>query len=95
MGAIKQNSSRRPDISRRKIVHCSLHHLIGARVRIQAVKEIGSARLLHGLTGTVIGLHPIAEDWVKVQLDANGVTPHRVWSVPLDRLVMVEEERAA
>lgn len=40
----------------------------------QAVKYIGSARLLHGLTGTVIANHPIVDDWVKVRLDENTVT---------------------
>lgn len=68
-----------------------MQHLIGKRVRIQAIKYIGSARLLHGLTGEVIGPHPLADGWVKVLLDKNDVTPHREWSVPVDRLVMERE----
>jgi hypothetical protein len=60
------------------------------RVQIRAIKEQGSARLLNGLTGTVIGLHPIAFGWVKLDLDPNSITPHRQWSVAIDRLVVVE-----
>jgi hypothetical protein len=58
----------------------------GARVRIVARKEVGSAYLLRGLTGTILGPHPIAEDWVRVLLDPNEVTPYREWPVPKDRL---------
>jgi hypothetical protein len=60
---------------------------IGKRVRIRAVKDVGSERLLDGLTGRVVELHPIAHKWVKVELDPNPVTPHRIWSVPMERLV--------
>lgn len=61
--------------------------VIGRRVRIRAVKEVGSERLLDGLTGRVVELHPIAHKWVKVELDPNPITPHRIWSVPVERLV--------
>ena len=63
--------------------------LLGKRVQIEAIKPHGSARLLHGLTGTVIALHPIASGWVKVELDENSRTPHRDWSVAVDRLVEI------
>jgi hypothetical protein len=62
--------------------------LIGKKVIIRAQKQCGSARLLNGLTGTVIALHPIAPFWVKVHLDVNLVSPHREWSIPEDRLVL-------
>lgn len=74
-----------------KLYIAVLQHLIGKRVRIEAEKPIGSARLLHGLTGTVIASHPIASDWVKIRLDANAVTPHQVWSVTISRLVWLAE----
>lgn len=64
--------------------------IIGRRVRIRAVKAVGSARLLDGLTGTVIALHPIASGWVKLDLDENPHTPYRDWSVAVDRLVLVD-----
>src|SRR5437764_13587996 len=35
----------------------------GERVRIRAVSERGSARLLDGLTGIVVGPHPFARGW--------------------------------
>jgi hypothetical protein len=63
--------------------------LLGKRVQIEAIKPHGSARLLHGLTGTVVALHPIASGWVKVELDENSRTPHREWSVAVDRLVEI------
>jgi|SRR5689334_18746503 hypothetical protein len=63
--------------------------LIGKRVQIQAVAAHGSARLLHGLTGTVVALHPIASGWVKLNLDENIRTPHRDWSVAVDRLIAI------
>jgi hypothetical protein len=56
-------------------------------VRIQALKEIGSARLLHGICGEVLRLHPIARGWYIVQLDANGITTHLDWPVPGDCLI--------
>jgi hypothetical protein len=65
----------------------------GARVRIRASKLQGSARLLHGLTGTVIGPHPIATGWVKIVLDPNPVTPYGEWPVASDRLV-AEHDRS-
>lgn len=66
--------------------------LIGKRVRIQAVKAQGSARLLHGLTGTVVALHPIASGWVKLELDENTRTPHRDWSVATDRIIPIDTD---
>jgi hypothetical protein len=63
----------------------------GTRIRIRAFKLEGSARLLHGLTGTVIGPHPIASGWVKVVLDPNSVTPYSEWPVASDRLVAETE----
>jgi hypothetical protein len=63
--------------------------LVGKRVRIRAVKALGSARLLNGLTGTVVAAHPIASGWVKLDLDENSRTPHRDWSVAVDRLVLI------
>src|SRR5438067_712112 len=66
--------------------------LVGKRVRIRAVKALGSARLLDGLTGTVVAAHPIACGWVKLDLDENTRTPHREWSVAADRLVVVLPE---
>jgi len=64
--------------------------LVGQRVQIQAVKQHGSARLLHGLTGRVVALHPIASGWVKLDLDENTRTPHRDWSVAVDRLIVID-----
>src|SRR4051794_10496504 len=66
--------------------------LVGKRVKIRAVKAQGSARLLDGLLGTVVGVHPIARGWVKLDLDQNSRTPHRDWSVAADRLVLVGPE---
>jgi hypothetical protein len=70
----------------------TLEELIGKRVQIRAVKAYGSARLLNGLTGTVVAVHPIARGWVKLDLDQNSRTPHRDWSVAVDRLVLVDPE---
>jgi hypothetical protein len=66
--------------------------LIGKKVRIRAIKQHGSARLLDGLTGTVVAAHPEVPDWVKVHLDPNVVTPYREWSIPEDRLIVCETE---
>jgi hypothetical protein len=62
----------------------------GDRVRIRAFREIGSARLLDGIGGKIIALHPVATGWFKIRLDPNGVTPHTEWSAPGDRLVPEE-----
>ena len=61
-------------------------------MRIRAIKQHGSARLLDGLTGTVIAAHPEVPHWVKVHLDPNSVTPYREWSIPEDRLIVCETE---
>jgi hypothetical protein len=65
----------------------------GTRVRIRALKLQGSARLLHGLTGAVIGPRPIATGWVKIVLAPNPVTPYSEWPVTSDRL-MAEHDRS-
>jgi hypothetical protein len=54
---------------------------------IRAAKSTGSARLLNGLTGTVIAPHPIARGWVIVHLDLNQATTYRTWPVP-ERLLV-------
>lgn len=66
--------------------------LVGKRVRIRAIKEFGSARLLNGLTGTVVAMHPVAAGWVKINLDINPITPYQDWSVAIDRLVSLETD---
>jgi hypothetical protein len=65
--------------------------LIGKQIRIRALREIGSARLLNGLTGIVVGRHPVVTGWYRIQLDENSITPHRSWTAPVDRLVVVEQ----
>lgn len=67
-------------------------NLEGKRVRIEAVKGVGSTRKLNGLTGLVLSKHDLAPGWVKVLLDKNKITEHRVWSVPVDVLVRLDEE---
>ena len=64
----------------------------GDRVRIRAHGDFGSVRLLHGLTGEVVGPHPFARGWLKLRLDTNDITPHLEWSAPEDRLI--HENRA-
>ena len=59
----------------------------GDRIRIRALRDVGSARLLDGLTGEIVGPHPIARNWYKVRLDPNQISPYLEWSAPLDRLV--------
>jgi hypothetical protein len=66
--------------------------LVGKRVRIRAIKETGSARVLNGLTGTVTALHPVMSKWYKIDLDPNSVSRHREWSIPADRLVVCENQ---
>lgn len=58
----------------------------GDRVRISAVREVGSARLLNGLLAEVLEAHPLASGWYKIRVDPNEITPHRDWSAPGDRL---------
>jgi hypothetical protein len=60
---------------------------VGQRVRICAIRNIGSARLLHGLTGEILGPHPIAKRWYKMRLDPNQISEYRDWCVPEDLLV--------
>lgn len=62
----------------------------GTRVRIQAVKSCGSARLLHGLAATIKEQH-FMTGWVYLELDPNNVTPEKRWSMPVARLVLIEE----
>ena len=59
----------------------------GERVRIRAIRYVGSARLLHGLTGEVVAPHPIAKGWYKIRLDPNKISNYADWSVPGDRLI--------
>jgi hypothetical protein len=68
--------------------------LVGKRVRVRALKAYGSAYFLDGLQGTVIATHAIALNWVIVLLDPNARTPHREWSIPLNRLVVFGEGEA-
>jgi hypothetical protein len=65
--------------------------LPGDRVRIAAVREIGSARLLNGLTAEIVGPHPLVQGWYKIRVDENNITPHADWSAPADRLERCEE----
>jgi len=64
----------------------------GERVRIRAVGERGSARLLDGLTGIVVGPHPFARGWYKIKLDPNEITPHYDWSAPGQELKRINEQ---
>ena len=63
--------------------------LIGKRARIQLPRHQCSARDLNGLTGTIIALHPLVLDWVKIQLDVNPVTPHEEWPIPIEQLELI------
>lgn len=58
----------------------------GDRVRISALRDIGSARLLNGLLAEVVGPHPLVNGWYKIRLYENQVTPCADWSAPADRL---------
>jgi hypothetical protein len=66
----------------------STDSLIGKRVRIRAVKREGSAHRLNGVTAKVVGPHPIAADWFRIELEENAVTTEREWTVPGNRLVL-------
>ena len=59
----------------------------GDRVRIRAIRNVGSARLLHGLTGEIVGPHPIAKDWYKIRLDPNEISKFADWCIPGNRLI--------
>lgn len=65
----------------------------GDRIRIRALRDVGSARLLDGLTGEITEAHPIAIGWYKIRLDNNEINPYCEWSAPGDRLVHVDEPR--
>jgi hypothetical protein len=74
------------------IANTSARELIaGDRVRIVAIKKMGSAKLLNGLTGEVVEPHAFARGWYKIRLDPNDITPHKDWSVPGDRLVRCDD----
>jgi hypothetical protein len=60
--------------------------LIGKRVQIHALKWDDGVRILDGLAGVVIAIHPIASEWVKIRLDPNSITPDLEWSIRADRL---------
>ncbi len=66
----------------------------GDRVRIRALRKIGSARKLNGLTGEVVQPHAYVSGWYKIRLDPNSVTDHLEWSVPADRLVRCSDSSA-
>jgi hypothetical protein len=66
----------------------------GDRVLIVAVTDMGSERLLNGLTAEIVCPHALASNWYKILLDPNVVTPHSEWSVPADRLVACDEQLA-
>jgi hypothetical protein len=55
-------------------------------VRISALRDIGSARLLNGLLAEVVEPHPLVKGWYKIRLYENQVTPHPDWSAPADGL---------
>lgn len=67
---------------------CGAEDLIGKRVCVRAIKDVGSARMLNNLTATVIAAHPIAPNWLKIVLDPNNITTDRQWSIPADRLIV-------
>jgi hypothetical protein len=64
--------------------------LVGKRVRIRAIKREGSARRLDGITAVVTGLHPLTPGWYTITLDENPITHLRDWTIPADRLVVLE-----
>jgi hypothetical protein len=54
----------------------------GGRYRIKpSDKEVGSQRLLQGLTCTIVSEHPVIASWVKIRLDPNDKTLDLDWSV--------------
>jgi hypothetical protein len=63
----------------------SVEFLLGREVLIQTIKAEGTSRL-NGLKGTVIGLHPIAPNWVQIELYPNEAVECTEWSVPADLL---------
>ena len=63
------------------------------RVIVTAIKNEGSARLLHGLTGIVLGDHPIAAGWALVQIDPNERTDKHLWPIPWNRLRPIRSKR--
>lgn len=64
---------------------------IGRKVRIRAVRNVGSAYRLNGLTAVVTGMHPITPDWYLIHLDENEITTELDWSIPADRVVIAEQ----
>jgi len=40
----------------------------------------------------VVGPHPLARGWYKINLDPNEITPHNDWSAPRDRLTRIDEK---
>jgi hypothetical protein len=73
-------------------MNVAIESLVGKKVRIRAIKPEGSARILDGLTATAVCSHPFAVNWVMIDLDPNPITPHRRWSIAVDRLVLCETE---
>src|SRR5579875_3227997 len=66
--------------------------LTGKRIQIRTLKWDDSVRILDGLAGVVVAMHPIASEWVKIRLDPNPVTADLEWSIPANRLLLCEAE---
>jgi hypothetical protein len=62
--------------------------LVGKHVLIVPSRHDESTKFLNGLFAMVVGVHPIANSWLKLRLDANGTTPQLEWTLPADRLVV-------
>jgi hypothetical protein len=61
------------------------------RVQIRAFREVGSAKLLNGLSATVTGKH-FVQGWVYIDVDPNDRTPERRWSIDTTRLVLLDSK---
>ena len=62
--------------------------LVGKLVQIVPSQHDQSTKFLNGLSAMVVGVHPIANSWLKLRLDANPITPQLEWTLPTDRLVV-------
>jgi hypothetical protein len=62
--------------------------VVGKRVQIVSSQHDQSTKFLNGLSAMVVGVHPIANTWLKLKLDANPVTPQLDWALPANRLVV-------
>lgn len=63
---------------------------VGTRVRVKALRSIGSAALLNGTLGTVIGEHHIARNWIVIRLDPNPLTRETEWPIAAECVEIVE-----